>query len=177
MKVNIHGKNIRISNYLRDLVEKKLSKLDRFFPEDAEAQVKLNVEKTRHICEISIPFASISIRAKDVSGDMYASIDAVVEKLEKQVVHYRTKMEKRHRQPAQLTPLTEADVPAEDAERQIVRTKTFDLKPMSVEEAALQMQALDHNFFVFLNDAGDQVNVLYLRDDGNLGLIQPATNA
>lgn len=176
MKVNIHGKNIRISNYLSDLVEKKISKLDRFFPEDSEAQVKLTVEKNRHICEVSIPYASATIRAKDVSGDMYASIDAVVEKLEKQVVHYRTKLEKRHRQPTSVD-LPQDSALHEEEERKVVRTKTFDLKPMSVEEAALQMQVLDHDFFVFFNDAADQINVLYLRDDGNLGLIQPAANA
>ena len=172
MKIEIIGKNIRVSNYLRDLVEKKLSKLDRYFAEDTEAHVKLTVEKTRHICEVSIPYVKgIYIRAKEVTGDMYASIDNVVDKLEKQVLHHRTKLEKRHRS-AGHPPVPETS--AVQNERELVRTKTFSVKPMSVEEASMQMELLDHAFFVFRNADNNEINVLYLRDDGDLGLIQPA---
>lgn len=97
MRISINGKNIEVSDYLSDLVTKKVSKLDKYFPEDTEAHVTLSVEKNRHIVEITIPYSGGIIRGEEVSGDMYASIDTVIAKVEKQIMRHRTKLEKNLR--------------------------------------------------------------------------------
>lgn len=171
MKINITGRGITISDYLRELVEKKVGKLDRYFYADVEAQVTLSVEKNRQICEVTIPIKGAVLRAKDVSGDMYASIDGVVGKLEKQIQKHRTKLEKRLHQDAFKNIPVAGDA---EPERRVVRTKRFALKPMDVEEAIMQMELVGHSFYVFNNAETGEVNVLYLRDDGQLGLIQPS---
>lgn len=170
MKMNISGKGMHVSKYLQELVEKKLGKLDRYFHTDTEAQVTLSVEKTRQICEVTIPIKGGVIRAKDVTGDMYASIDGVVAKLEKQIQKHRTKLERRLHEGAYhgAEPL-EAEKP-----REVVRKKSFALKPMSMEEAILQMELVDHTFYVYRDAEVDEIHVLYLRDDGDLGLITPS---
>lgn len=172
MRISISGKNLEISSYMREVAEKKLSKLDRYFPQDTEAQVTLSVEKNRHIVEVTIPHGGRVIRGEEVSTDMYASLDNVVDKLEKQIVHNRTRLEKTLRQDAF------ADLPYEDEEEasgpRIVRYKEFPFKPMSEEEAMLQIELLGHAFFVFENAETGDVNVLYKRKDGNFGLIGPA---
>ena len=94
MRISINGKNIEVSDYLRDLVTKKVSKLDKYFPEDTEAHVLLAVERNRHIVEVTIPYSGGIIRGEEVSGDMYASIDTVLAKVEKQITRHRTKLEK-----------------------------------------------------------------------------------
>lgn len=172
MRISISGKNLEISSYMREVAEKKLSKLDRYFPQDTEAQVTLSVEKNRHIVEVTIPHGTRLIRAEEVSTDMYASLDNVLDKLEKQIVRNRTRLEKGLRQDAFVDlPIEEED---EQAGPRIVRYKEFPFKPMSEEEAMLQIELLGHAFFVFENaDTGD-VNVLYKRKDGNFGLIGPA---
>ena len=172
MRISISGKNLEISSYMRDVAEKKLAKLDRYFPQDTEAQVTLSVEKNRHIVEVTIPHGGRLIRAEEVSTDMYASLDNVLDKLEKQIVHNRTRLEKGLRQDAF------ADLPLEEEDEQagprIVRYKEFPFKPMSEEEAMLQIELLGHAFFVFQNAETGDVNVLYKRKDGNFGLIEPA---
>ena len=172
MQVTINGKNMEVSEYLRDLTDKKVSKLDRYFPGDTEVQVTLSVEKNRHIVEVTIPYAGGIIRGEEVTGDMYASIDNVIAKLEKQIIRHRTKLEKTLRY--EDAPEDEADYyDDEDEGPQIVRVKRFSIKPMSVEEAALQMELLGHSFFVFTNDETNDMNVIYRRKDGNYGLIEP----
>ena len=171
MQVTINGKNIEISEYLRDLTNKKVGKLDRYFPGDTEVQVTLSVEKNRHIVEITIPYAGGIIRGEEVTGDMYASIDSVIAKLEKQIIRHRTKLEKTLRY--EDAPEVEDFDDDEDEGPQIVRVKRFSIKPMSVEEAALQMELLGHSFFVFTNDETNDMNVIYQRKDGNYGLIEP----
>lgn len=171
MKMIITGRNIDVSEYLRGLAGKKLQKLTRYFKDDTVAQVMLSVEKNRHICEVTIPYNGIILRAKDVSGDMYASIDNVVDKLEKQIHRHRTKLEKRLHENA-FKGMIYDETAAEP--RRVVRTKRFALKPMDIEEAIMQMELLSHSFFVFLNAQTNEVNVLYLRDDNDLGLIEPS---
>lgn len=172
MRISISGKNLEISSYMRDVAEKKLAKLDRYFPQDAEAQVTLSVEKNRHIVEVTIPHGGRIIRGEEVSTDMYASLDNVLDKLEKQILHNRTRLAKSLRQDAFV------DLPDEDDEEdegpRIVRVKHFSLKPMSEEEAMLQLDLLGHAFYVFENAETGAVNVLYKRKDGNYGLIEPA---
>lgn len=169
MKITISGKGMHVSPYLQELVEKKFGKLSRYFSDDTDVQVTLSVEKTRQICEATIPIKGNILRAKDVSGDMYASIDGVVAKLEKQIQKHRTKLEKRLREDAYKDHSEEID----EIPREVVRRKSFAFKPMTVEEAVLQMELLDHDFFVYRDAQTDDISVLYLRDDGNLGLIIP----
>ncbi len=173
MKINISGKGMHVSKYLHELTEKKLGKLERYFDPNTEAQATLSVEKTRQICEVTIPIKGGVIRAREVSGDMYASIDGVVDKLEKQIQKHRTKLEKRlHEGAYHGTESIQAEKP-----REVVRKKSFDLKPMHIDEAILQMELVDHTFYVFRDAFSDEINVLYLREDGDLGLISPSDQA
>ncbi|MBQ3849783.1 MAG: ribosome-associated translation inhibitor RaiA [Clostridia bacterium] len=172
MRISINGKNIEVSEYLRELATKKMAKLERYFPADTVAQVTMAVEKNRHIVEVTIPYSGGIIRGEEVTGDMYASIDNVIAKLERQIIRHRTKLEKNLRAEAFNEPIPE--YPDDDEEGpKIVRTKRFSIKPMSLDEAVLQMELLGHSFFVFSNAETDDINVLYKRNDGNLGLIEP----
>ena len=177
MRISISGKNLEISDYLRGLVEKKVNKLERYFPQDTEAQVTLSVEKNRHIVEVTIPFDGGIIRGEEVTGDMYASIDNVLDKLEKQIIRQRTRLEKSLRQGAFKydQPLFGGSYDEFDDgdEKRIVRVKKFNIKPMTEEDAMLQLEMLGHSFYVFINSETDDMNVLYKRKDGNYGLIEP----
>ncbi len=175
MKIILSGKNLEITEALREQVNKKVSKLDRYFNEDTEAQVTMTVENYRHIVEVTIPFNGIVIRAEEATDDMYASIDKVLDKLERQIHKYRTKLEKRIKSGAfkYEKPLFSSEASVEEKTPKVVKTKRFAVKPMSLEEAILQMELLDHDFFVFTNAKTDDVNVLYKRKDGNYGLIEP----
>jgi len=176
MRILISGKNLEISDYLRNLVDKKVAKLERYFPQDAEVQVTLSVEKNRHIVEVTIPYEGIIIRGEEVTGDMYASIDNVLDKLEKQIIRHRTKLEKKLRADAfrYAEPLfSDSYSEAEDEGPQIVRVKRFNIKPMDEEEAMMQLELLGHSFYVFINSDTGFMSVLYKRNDGNYGLIEP----
>ncbi|MDR1620667.1 MAG: ribosome-associated translation inhibitor RaiA [Clostridiales bacterium] len=176
MRISISGKNIEVSDYLRELIDKKAGKLERYFPKDTEVQVTMAVERNRHIVEVTIPYEGIIIRGEEVTGDMYASIDNVLDKLEKQIIKHRTRLEKNLKNGA-----FKYDAPlfggtydeGEEEESRIVRVKRFALKPMTEEEAMLQMSLLDHSFYMFLNADTNDINVLYSRKDGNYGLIEP----
>ena len=159
---------------MREVAEKKLSKLERYFPRDAEAQVTLSVERNRHIVEVTIPVEGRILRGEEVSDDMYASFDNVVDKLEKQIVRHRTKLAKDTRGGETVRVMAEEPEEDEDEGPRIVRVKRFDIKPMDEEEAMLQMELLGHSFYVFQNADTNKINVLYLRKDGNYGLIEPA---
>ena len=175
MRISISGKNLEVSDYMRETAEKKLSKLSKFFPQDAEAQVSLAVEKNRHIVEVTVPYEGRIVRAEETSGDMYASLDNVVYKLEKQVQRYRTRQERRRHTGEVIADVAPgAPEEKEACTPRIVRTKKFDIRPMSEEEAMLQMEMLGHSFFVFENAETGEVNVLYVRKDGNYGLIERA---
>ena len=177
MRISITGKNLEISDYLRGLVEKKVGKLDRYFSQDTEAAVTLSMEKNRHIVEVTIPYDGGVIRGEEVTADMYASIDNVLDKLEKQIIRHRTKLEKSLRTGAfkydePLFGGTYEDT-EDDEGPQIVRVKRFNVKPMSEEEAMLQIEMVGHSFYVFMNADTEAINVLYKRKDGNYGLIEP----
>lgn len=171
MKVTITGKNIEVSEYLRDLALKKIAKLERYFPEDTEVLITMAVEKNRHIVEVTIPYQGGIIRGEESTGDMYASIDNVIAKLEKQIHRHKTRLEKSLRYDDASPEYDDYD--DEDEGPHIVRVKRFSMKPMSVEEAMLQLELLGHSFFVFTNAETDRINVIYARKDGNFGLIEP----
>lgn len=175
MRILISGKNIDVSDYLQELIEKKVGKLERYFPKDTEVQVTMSVEKNRHIVEVTIPYDSIIIRGEEVTGDMYASIDNVLDKLEKQIIKHRTKLEKNLKSGAfhYSEPLFGGSFEDEDEEHKIVRVKRFAMKPMTEEEAMMQLNLLGHSFYMFLNADTNDLNVIYIRRDGNYGLIEP----
>ena len=178
MIITISGKNIEVSDYLEELINKKVNKLDKYFPEDTQAHVALSVERNRHIVEVTIPYAGGIIRGEETSGDMYASVDNVLSKLEKQIVRHRTKLEKSLRagafrapEPVYADAFTQDDLDEEAAK--VVKIKRFDIKPMTVDEAMLQLEMLGHSFYMFTNGDTNQINVIYKRKDGNYGLIEP----
>ena len=163
MKIKHYGRFMDVSDSLREYTEKKLSKLNWFFDPDAEGQVKYTQEKGgKNIVEITISHKGLLFRAEEATGDMYASVDKAVDKLSRQIRRHRTKLDKR---------LHVSEDVAEE-ERKIVRVKRFSMKPMSVEDAMMQMELLGHNFYLFDNAETGHVCVLYVRQDGDYGLLE-----
>ncbi|MGE5380668.1 MAG: ribosome hibernation-promoting factor, HPF/YfiA family [Methylocystaceae bacterium] len=177
MKIDIRGKNIELTDALKDYVEKRLSKLERYIDDLRIAQVTLSVEHDLHKVEVTIPLNGLILRGEEATEDMYSAIDLVVEKLEKQIEKYRTRIIKKYR----TSGLKKAPLPETQTEDfgdqlplgQVVKTKRFAIKPMDTEEAIMQMNLLGHSFFVFFNAESEEVNVVYRRKDGNYGLIEP----
>ncbi|WP_337104022.1 ribosome hibernation-promoting factor, HPF/YfiA family [Paenibacillus sp. YIM B09110] len=179
MMYNIRGQRFQVTDALRDYVEKKLSRLERYFetPVASEINVTLSVTKGQHTVEVTIPLVGVMLRAEEKSEDMYASIDVVVDKLERQIRKHKTKVNRKFRQDSGVRALFREEGSAvsvldEEDELELVRTKRFTLKPMDVEEAILQMNMVGHNFFVFANVDNKEVNVVYKRSDGKYGLIE-----
>lgn len=167
MEVIVRGKNVEVTEALRDYVIKKLGKLTRFFDhQPVTAQAVLSVEKDRQIIEVTMPVEGMLLRGEEATHDLYASIDLVVDKLEKQFAKYKTRL-KRHHSPETRTTHQTHSTP------NLVRRKTFPVKPMSLDEALLQMDLLGHDFFAFTNAETDAINVLYRRRDGDYGLLEP----
>ena len=172
MKFVYASKDMAVSESLKARVEKKLSKMERYFREEPEATVRFKVQKgARNIAEITVNAGGVILRAEESSNDMYLSIDRAVDKLESQLRRHRTKLEKRIRT-SELEPVVEIPV-IEEQNYDIVRTKKFAVKPMGVEDAITQMELLGHDFFLFLNEDSETMNVLYRRHDGSYGLLQP----
>jgi len=179
MKTTITAKNMVVTNGINDRVMKKISKMERYLDPKAEIFVRLTREKNnRRTCEITVPVGGVTLRAEATNDDnLYVSIDQALAKLERQIHKHRTKLDKRLREdafkPVELEYDADAAETVEEANRKVVRNKTFPVRPMSVEDAILQMELLGHDFFVFVNVETDRTNVLYLRKDGDLGLMEP----
>ena len=175
MKFKITGKNFDVTEALKDRVNKKLGKLEKFFNPQTEAQVTMSIQRNRHILEVTIPFGGITLRAEVAGEDMYACIDKAEDILERQIRKNKTRLSKRlHSGAFEQPDAFRADTfVEEETEFRVVRTKKFAVKPMPVEEAILQMNLLGHEFFMFSNAETNQVNVVYKRKDGNYGLIEP----
>lgn len=171
MRMIVSGKNVEITEALRERIEKKLSKLDRFLAEEEEVQVRLSQERGgRNTVEITIAFDGAILRAEETTGDMYSSIDKSVDIVLRQIRRHRTKLEKRLREGAYEQQAADFELPDE---AELVRTKRFTMKPMSVEDAITQMDMLGHSFFLFLNAETNGACVVYKRLDGNYGLLEP----
>ncbi|WP_214707229.1 MULTISPECIES: ribosome hibernation-promoting factor, HPF/YfiA family [unclassified Exiguobacterium] len=185
MIYNIRGENIEVTPAIQDYVEKKLDKLTRYFttPTDAQtAYVNLKVYNEKQKVEVTIPMPNLLLRAEETNLDMYAAIDLVVDKLERQIRKHKTKLNRKSRAKdggigeyfKSLEGSEDVVVYDEDeAELELVRTKRFTLKPMDTEEAILQMDMLGHSFFVFSDAETGNTNVVYRRKDGKYGLIEP----
>lgn len=172
----VRGKNIEITPSLREYVEKRVGKVTKYFENVGDISVLLTVSKGRHIVEVTVPVQNgILLRGEEATMDMYTSIDLVVEKLERQIHKQKTKLARRFRGggfKAEALKSAPVEISGDDEEYQVVKTKKFVVKPMDVQEAIMQMNLLNHNFFVFRNSETEDVQVVYKRTDGNYGLIE-----
>ena len=173
MKFTFAEKKMDSSEELRAYSERKIGKLDRFFKNEAEAYVTFSIERGRFLAEITIHNNGLYYRASELTNDMYASVDSGVAAIERQIRKNKTRLAKKLREGALEREAVPAYIPDDEAEEfKIVRNKRFSIKPMSAEEAILQMNLLDHEFFVFKNmDADDAISVVYKRKQGGYGLI------
>ena len=174
MKIKVTGRGMDVSGYFTKTAEKKASKLERYFKPDTEMSIMLTTEKNRKIAEVTVNLYGVLLRAEETGEDMYICIDAALKKLERQVRKHRTKLSRNLHEKAFDIP--EGIYQQEDDEEEtpvLVRSKKFSVKPMDIEEAMMQMELLGHSFFVFMNAGNNQVNVLYRRYDGTMGLIEP----
>ncbi|MCQ6275724.1 ribosome-associated translation inhibitor RaiA [Bacillus sp. V3B] len=182
MNYNIRGENIEVTPAIREYVEKKITKLERYFTETPNANVNVNLktynDKTAKV-EVTIPMQNLVLRAEETHNDMYAGIDLITDKLERQIRKHKTKVNRKFREKGGIeafftNEIVDADEPIieEENDLEVVRQKSFDLKPMDSEEAILQMNMLGHNFYVFTNAATNLTNVVYKRKDGRYGLIE-----
>ena len=173
MRITISGKNIELTEGLKQAVEEKLSKLEKFFKPDTDVYVTLSVEKDRQKIEVTIPAKGHVIRSEQVSNDMYVSIDLVEEVIERQLRKYKNKLVDQQQTAASLSKAFVEEEIHDDDEIKIIRSKRFAMKPMDPEEACIQMDLLGHNFYVFRNAETDEVNVVYKRKGNTFGLIEP----
>ena len=173
MKFIIIGKNIDVTPGLKDAVESKLGKLQRYFTPDTEIHVTLSVQKEHQKIEVTIPVKGNIIRSEQESDDMYVSIDLVEEVIERQLRKYKTKIVNQQQAGGNFQKEFVEDEFLEDEEVNIIRTKKFGIKPMYPEDACVQMELLGHNFYVFRNAETDEVNVVYKRKGNTYGLIEP----
>jgi putative sigma-54 modulation protein len=173
MRYIISGKNIDVTEGLKNAVYDKIGRLEKYFTPETEVHVTFNVEKERQIIEVTIPMKGNIIRAEQESTDMYVSIDLVVDIIDKQLKRYKTKLAEKKQSAEYFKSEYLEDDDLDDEEIRIIRSKRFAVKPMDPEEACVQMELLGHTFFVFRNSDTDEVNVVYKRKDGAYGLIEP----
>ena len=173
MYYRIMGKNIDIGDRTKDKVISKLERISKLFPEDATAQVVIASEKFTHKVEVTIPVKKHIIRAETSDNDMMAALDKSIDILEKQIVKYKKKVQAKEHKKSSIAPDISQIVEEDDDKIRIVKNKKFELRPMSSEEAVLQMELLGHSFFVFINADTDLVSVVYKRNDKTYGMIEP----
>lgn len=176
MKITISGKQIELTNALKARVEDKFSKLDRYFHKETEAFVTLSVQRELQTIEATIQSGHLILRAEEATDDLYVSIDMAVDTLERQLRKHKTRIEKKLKkeyfEAARLNEIPYEEEIEEEVEFKIVKTKKFEVKPMTEEEAILQMNLIGHQFFVFKNGETGESNVVYKRKDGNYGIIE-----
>lgn len=176
MKIIYAGKNIDVTEALKDVTAKKLNRLEKYFDEDIEGTVTYTTEKDRHTIEVTINLPDTILRAEEETYDMYESLDRVVDILDGQIRKHKGKLKAKYRNTEtirfeNIASLTEAEKKEEGPK--IVKTKRFLLKPMTSEEAVLQMELLNHDFFVYMDGDTGETNIVYKRKDGNYGAIEP----
>lgn len=173
MNYTISGKNIDVTEGLKEAIYEKLGKLERYFTPETEVHVTLSVEKERQKIEITIPMKGNIVRAEQVSNDMYVSIDLVEEIIERQLRKHKNKLVEKQQDAVALSKAFIEEEINDEEEIQIVRSKRFGMKPMLPEDACMQMDLLGHSFYVFRNAETDEVNVVYKRKGNTYGLIEP----
>jgi len=178
VEVSIFARNMEVTSRVSEYVERKVGKLDRYLPSIDEARLDLAVENTRNaahsqVAQLTVRVRGKILRAEERTQDMFASIDAVLDKMYRQIARYKGKRQDRFHAASEVLPLPVEVEMAEEAGGEIVRVKRFEVLPMPPEEAIEQMELLGHHFYVFLNLEEDAVNVVYKRNDGDYGLLQP----
>ena len=173
MKFIISGRNLEVSEGLKNSVIDKLGRLERYFTPDTEVNVTMSIEKERQKIEVTIPVKGHIIRSEQVSNDMYVSIDLVEEVIERQLRKYKEKIVAKQQEGSNFRKefIEKESEPLDEVK--IIRTKHFGMKPMYPEDACVQMELLGHNFFVFCNAETEEVNVVYKRKGNTYGLIEP----
>lgn len=171
MKFNIHGKNIEVTDAIRSYIESKIGRLEKYFKNtDLNATITVRVRGKDQIVEVTIPTDKVTLRAEDTHSDLYAAIDLVTEKLERQIRKNKTKARKNLKQ---VIIFNDFEVENnEDVDDTIVKRKVIDTKPMSEEEAILQMELIGHDFFLFKNDKTEELCVVYKRKDKGYGILE-----
>ena len=172
MELNIRGDKIAVKKAIKDYITEKLEKLDKYFEDvkNIKASVIIRVKNNEQIIEVTVPTSKFTLRAEEKHADLYAAIDLVVDKLERQIRKNKTKLTNKYKNIIQVElPVLEDE--EEEEELKVVKRKNIDTKPMDEEEAILQMELLNHDFFVFKNVDEECVSVMYKRRDGNYGII------
>ena len=178
MQIQITARNIDITDAIRNYAEKKVGRLEKYFEQVSEATVLLEVQKNLHIVEVLISARGVMMKGLEKSEDLYASIDLATDKIEKQLIKYKEKLKNKKLQdkdfeaPLKLNVFDTASIESMDEDNRVIITKDIPVKPMDVEEAVMQMDLLNKQFFVFRNSEDNEIAVVYVRDDGNIGLIQ-----
>jgi putative sigma-54 modulation protein len=178
MQITTTFRHLEPSDALKSYAEEKLERIKKYIDEPMVAQVFMTVEKIRHCAEITLNAKGITIKASEETNDMYAAIDAVVDKIERQLRRYKERIKAHKPAPDSLDrKVRKSIVEAESIEQRqtpvVIRTKTFSIKPMSVDEAVMQMDLLHKEFLIFTDATTDNINVIYRRKDGDYGLIEP----
>ncbi|MFZ1757378.1 MAG: ribosome-associated translation inhibitor RaiA [Caldilineaceae bacterium] len=188
MKLNVHGRNIEVTDWIHQYIEKKVERLERYLPQAREAKAELVYSETRaaadrYTAQLTIWANGRILRAEESTDDIFASIDAIMDKMSRQIERYKGRRFKNKRREAAAGAADadlaatilpeEAEVEAEELLGNVVRTKRFLVQPMTQEEAADQMELLGHDFFIYFSVEANALNVLYRRKDGNYGLLQP----
>lgn len=170
MEINVRGDKIKVTQSIKDYIQEKIGRLDKYFDDPSTtASVIIRVKGINQIIEVTIPLKKIILRGEETHSDLYAAIDLVTEKIERQIRKNKTKIHKQSKESYGM--ILDFEEPEED-ESKIVKRKKLDTKPMSEEEAILQMEMLGHSFFIYEDDELNEICVLYRRKDGNYGVIE-----
>lgn len=172
MKLQITAKKMQVPQTFNEYADKKLTKLDRFFGDEADAKLTVSTLKDDIIIELTVKYENLIFRAEQRAKDKNDALDACVDKIIRQIRKNKTKVEKRLK--ANAFDVQESETIEEQRRYEIIKRKKFTLRPMNEEEAILQMNMLDHNFFMFKNGDTGEINVVYKRDDGNYAILEPS---
>jgi putative sigma-54 modulation protein len=173
MNIVVNGRNLDLTPALKAYAEDKIGKFDRYLSNITEAVVTLSIQKYRHKAEVLVKANGMLVQAEGETEEIYSAIDEVSEKLERQLKKYKEKLRSNRKAEGKRVPVAPGETAAAPAGA-IIKRKRFDMKPMTPDEASMQMELLDKSFFVFTNDLSGEINVIYRRGDGNYGLIEPA---
>lgn len=178
LKINVRGENVEVTEAIRNYVDKKLDRLNKYFDVNTEPIAHVNVKvypSSKTKVEVTIPLPYLVLRAEEMNDDLYAGIDLVIDKLERQIRKYKTKINRKSREKGRdfhiMNQQSEEEL-EDDSKLEVVRTKRVSLKPMDVEEAILQMNMLEHDFFIFEDSETNGISIVYKRNDKKYGLIE-----
>ena len=173
MQLNIRGEKVVVTSAIKEYVEEKMSKMDRYFenPADIKCSVLIKVKNNEQKIEVTVPTSKFTLRAEESNDDLYAAIDLVIDKLERQIRKNKTRLNNKYKNNTTFEMNFEFESEEEEEVNKIVKRKNVEMKPMDEEEAILQMELINHDFFVFKNIEEECVSVIYKRKDGSIGII------